>query len=210
MAHADWRIKGIEFGACNCDWGCPCQFNAPPTRGHCAGGLTVRIESGYFGDTKLDGVVWGMFGEWPGAIHQGNGKLLVFVDERANPLQRRAIVEIAHGKHSAEGTMFNIFSVVCPTKLDPVFSPVEFQLDMDTRTARVRVPGMFEITGEPIRNPVTGAPHFPKLVLPTGFEFKEAEMASATSKATGPIKYARENGHGQFARIHWGPNGYID
>ncbi|MDQ3970872.1 MAG: DUF1326 domain-containing protein, partial [Thermoproteota archaeon] len=21
--------------ACNCDWGCPCQFNANPTHGNC-------------------------------------------------------------------------------------------------------------------------------------------------------------------------------
>ena len=27
----DWHIKGRQFGNCNCNYGCPCQFNAPPT-----------------------------------------------------------------------------------------------------------------------------------------------------------------------------------
>jgi hypothetical protein len=27
----------IFLDACNCDWGCPCQFNAKPTHGNCEG-----------------------------------------------------------------------------------------------------------------------------------------------------------------------------
>jgi hypothetical protein len=30
-----WRIAGEEFASCNCNWGCPCQFNALPTTGRC-------------------------------------------------------------------------------------------------------------------------------------------------------------------------------
>lgn len=210
MATIDWRMQGIEFDACNCAWGCPCQFSARPSPGHCSGTLTMRIESGYFGQTKLDGLVWGLCAEWPGAIHEGNGRILVFVDESARPAQRNAIVDIAHGRHSAEGTLFHIFSAVCPTKLAPVFAPVEFTYDLEARTARVRVPGVFDIDGEPIRNPVTGEPQFPRLVLPGGFEFKEAEFASGSIKAAGPIPFTTEQTHAHFARIHHGPQGYID
>src|SRR5687768_8587588 len=159
----------------------------------------MKIDEGYFGDVKLDGVVFGIMGQWPGAIHEGNGKLLVYVDEKASAKQRAAIVDIVHGKHSAEGTIFHIFSAMCPTKLEPVFKPIEFTLDAKQRTATVRIAGMLEASGEPIRNPITNDPHFPKLVLPNGFEFKEAEFASGTLKATGPIKIAREKGHAHFA-----------
>ena len=44
-----WEIKGWEFGNCNCNYGCPCQFNALPTHGHCRGllvwiaGLTLFV-----------------------------------------------------------------------------------------------------------------------------------------------------------------------
>ena len=37
QAKTKWRIAGEEVGACNCNWGCPCQFNAPPTLGRCEG-----------------------------------------------------------------------------------------------------------------------------------------------------------------------------
>ena len=33
MARIDWRICALEINTCNCAWGCPCQFNARPTRG---------------------------------------------------------------------------------------------------------------------------------------------------------------------------------
>ena len=30
-----WSMAGQIIGACNCAWGCPCNFDAPPTYGHC-------------------------------------------------------------------------------------------------------------------------------------------------------------------------------
>jgi hypothetical protein len=35
MATVDWSIKGPHFVNCNCDYGCPCQFNALPTYRTC-------------------------------------------------------------------------------------------------------------------------------------------------------------------------------
>jgi hypothetical protein len=210
VANVDWRMRGVEFDACNCAWGCPCQFSALPTLGHCSGTLTMKIEEGYFGGTKLDGLVWGLCAEWPGAIHEGNGRIVTFVDDRATPAQRQAIVEISRGDYSAEGTLFHIFNVVTPTKLDPVFCRVEFTYDWDARTARVRVPGVFEIDGEPIRNPITREPEFPRLVLPKGFEFKEAECSSCDIRADGPIRFKTKGTHAHFARIHHGPQGFVD
>ena len=28
-----WMLRGTQFANCNCDWGCPCQFNSPTTHG---------------------------------------------------------------------------------------------------------------------------------------------------------------------------------
>jgi hypothetical protein len=27
MTATAWVLKGTEYGNCNCDYGCPCQFN---------------------------------------------------------------------------------------------------------------------------------------------------------------------------------------
>ena len=32
MTSAKWRFEGDYFTACNCDWGCPCNFNGAPPR----------------------------------------------------------------------------------------------------------------------------------------------------------------------------------
>src|ERR671935_4129 len=44
--------------ACNCDYGCPCNFNARPTQGKCEGGWTWHVERGRYGDVTLDGITF--------------------------------------------------------------------------------------------------------------------------------------------------------
>ena len=56
-----WRLNGTVLIACNCDWGCPCNFNAPPTTGKCEGGWTWHIDRGSFGDVTLDGLNFSVY-----------------------------------------------------------------------------------------------------------------------------------------------------
>ncbi len=88
MAHVQWEIKGREFGNCNCSYGCPCQFNALPTHGHCRGAYGWQVDQGTFGAVKLDGLRAAGLYIWPGPVHQGNGTMQLIVDERARPEQR--------------------------------------------------------------------------------------------------------------------------
>ncbi len=122
MAHVDWSIEGPEYVNCNCAWGCPCQFNALPTDGTCRAITGMRIERGHFGSTRLDGLSWvGTYG-WPGPIHLGNGTQQFFIDERADADQRKALVEILHGRETEPGaTIFQVFSTTMSTVLDPQF-----------------------------------------------------------------------------------------
>jgi len=48
MMAESWRLTGKVLVACNCDWGCPCNFNARPTTGKCEGGWTWHVEEGSF------------------------------------------------------------------------------------------------------------------------------------------------------------------
>ena len=61
-----WEIRGREFGNCNCDYSCPCQFNALPTHGHCRGLGVYDIEQGFHGPTRLDGLRAAGIFRWPG------------------------------------------------------------------------------------------------------------------------------------------------
>ncbi len=103
--------------------------------------------------------------------------------------------------------MLQVYNSMCTTRLDPLFLPIEFTCDIEARSARVVVPGLLESTGEPIRNPVTGAEHRVSVTIPHGFEYTEAEYGSGTTKATGEVALDYSQSYGQFAMIHLTQNG---
>ena len=199
----EWRIRGREFANCNCSYGCPCQFNARPTHGDCRAAVGYQIDEGHFGDVRLDGLRAAGIYSWPGAVHEGNGTMQLIIDERADDRQRDALLKIMTGQETAEmATMWWIFAAMCPTKLEPLFKPIDFEVDVDARRARLSIPGVVEGKGEPIRNPVTGAEHRARIDLPHGFEYRLAEIGSGTTKTTGAIELDLANSYGQFANIH--------
>src|SRR5262245_62843428 len=93
-----WQLKGKVLVACNCDWGCPCNFNARPTSGKCEGGWTWHVDTGSYGDVRLDDLSFSVYANWPGAIHEGKGEAVLLLDERANPGQYTAIEKLLSGK----------------------------------------------------------------------------------------------------------------
>jgi len=51
-----WSVKADYTDTCSCQPTCPCFFGSAPTLGHCEGVTLVEIESGHYGDVRLDGV----------------------------------------------------------------------------------------------------------------------------------------------------------
>lgn len=210
MARTEWKIKGREFANCNCSYGCPCQFNALPTHGNCRAVVAYQIDQGVYGTVKLDGLRAAGLYAWHGPVHVGNGTMQLIVDERARPEQREALLKIMTGQDTADAaTMWWVYAAMCPTKLEPLFKPIEFEVDVDARRARLVVPDIVESSGEPIRNPVTGAEHRVRIDLPHGFEYRLAEIGSGRTKSTGQIKLDLTNTYGQFARIHLSHAGVV-
>jgi len=175
MASINWEIRAREFSNCNCSYGCPCQFNGLPTHGHCRAVVGLKIDKGYHGDTKLDGLkVAGIF-KWPGAIHEGKGEAAIIIDDRADQKQRDALLRILSGQDTKPGaTIFNVFASTLESVHEPIFSKIDFEVDIDERKARLVVPNVIETRGEPIVNPVTGNPHRVRIDMVGGFEYKLA------------------------------------
>jgi hypothetical protein len=197
---ASWRLNGKVLVACNCDWGCPCNFNARPTKGKCEGGWTWHVEQGAYGDVTLDGLNFSVYANWPGAIHEGNGEALLLIDERADAQQRAAIQELLGGKI---GGPWGTLGWTWPK----VYGPYEVSYDFSLAGVRTRLKcGEYvEIECGPLRNPVTGAESYPGIVLPQGIIFKRAELGATTTfhvangvtydhsgqyMAVGPFEYA--------------------
>lgn len=210
MTETKWTIHGREFANCNCSYGCPCQFNALPTYGHCSAVLGVEIDKGQHRDTKLDGLrVAGIY-RYPGAVHEGNGELVPIVDKRANASQRDALLRIMSGKDTKPGaTMFQVFASMLSKTYEPVFADIEFEVDIDKRRARLKVPNYIDQRGEPIVNPVSGNEHRIRIEPVGGFEFKKAEIGRGWTKTQGPIALDLSDSYGQFAELHLCQDGII-
>ncbi|HET7606148.1 MAG TPA: DUF1326 domain-containing protein [Sphingomicrobium sp.] len=208
---AYWEFSGRELINCTCEYGCNCQFNALPDKGHCHAVAGIEIDEGRYGDTSLDGLKIGALFKWPGPIHEGHGEVLAFVDERADPAQREALLKIMTGQDTDPfATMFAVFASTIETMHEPVFTNIDFEVDVGGRRGRLSIPGYVEMTGEPIRNPITGVEHRARIHLPNGFEYEIAEIGSASSRTTGgPMEIEIASKYAQFADIRLNSHGVV-
>jgi hypothetical protein len=210
MAFVDWTMRGAEFGHCNCIVGCPCQFNALPSHGHCRAHSFFQVESGSFGGVPLAGLRWGFLASFPGPIHLGDGTWLPVIDERADAKQRAALEAIALGRETDPGTLITqVFNSLITHRLPTQYKPIDLAIDVDGAKASVRVPDLIDAEAHPIANPVTGAAHRVRLQLPEGFEFTEAEFATGRCRTQGPIELRFDDTHAHLARIHWSTHGVV-
>lgn len=207
---AYWKLKGRELANCNCEYGCNCQFGGLPDKGGCQAVFGLAIDEGFHDQTDLAGLNVAAVFRWPGPIHEGKGECAAFVDERASADQRAALLTIMTGGDTDPmATVFAVFASTIETMYEPNFVPVHFEVDIDGRTGRLRVPGHVEMDGEPIRSPVDGSKVRAQIRLPDGFEYEVAEVGSGRSRSIAPISLEHGNSYGQFAHLHLDSHGVV-
>jgi hypothetical protein len=205
-----WYISGPSFGSCNCDYGCPCQFESKPTFGDCRGFEAAEILEGHFGETKLDGLRFVLLYAWPGPVYEGRGEMQAVIDERADAAQREALITILTGGETDEAaTHWWVFRAMSETFHEPLFRRIEFSADIDGRVGSVTVPGVIRSTGEPIKSPVNGEPHRVRIDLPNGIEFSVAEIGNGVTSAEGAIRLDLKNTYAQFNRLRHTGKGLV-
>jgi hypothetical protein len=193
-----WQWKGNVIVACNCDWGCPCNFDAPPTYGKCDGTYVWAIKEGRFEKTRLDGLAVMQFTHFPEAIHKGNGKGVWVVDEKANDEQRAALATLQKG--GGIGLPFDIWARVVKKWLPTVYTPIEVKVDGLRSSAKAGRGKVYDLAISPITNPVTGIEEQLTLVKGTGFTAKEAELGKSV-KAKFAVKGFAFDTSGQYAEF---------
>jgi hypothetical protein len=209
MAYVDWMIRTKQIGTCSCDYGCPCEFNAPPTRVPCEGVMAMEITEGYFVDVRLDGLRIAGAYRWPGPVHEGKGTWWSIVDKAASEEQVEALFKIMGGEEQEPTTGFAIYGSTIENEPEPIFADIDFEWDLEGRRGRFVVTGVLEAEIEPIRNPVTGEPHFISIHPHDGFEFREAEMASATFWSKGEVELSHAKRFAAISYVSYGPYGVI-
>jgi hypothetical protein len=84
----------------------------------------------------------------------------VIVDERADSRRREALTKIVHGEETDEGaTHWWVYRSMSDTLHETLVKPIEFDVDLDARAARVAISGVLESVGRPIVSPATGQQH---------------------------------------------------
>ena len=196
---AGWRLEADYIETCNCDFGCPCNFNGIPTGGRCEAIVGYHVRSGSFGGVMLDGLDFVLASSWPGAIHEGNGTARVYITDRATPEQRAALTEIVYGRAGGNGP-FAIFAATFSRAFEPEFVPIEMRVD--GKRSRFSVPGVLEAQVTPHVDPVSGKEADVQMVLPQGFIWKRADaVKSAAMRIASPAlsySYPGKNGFVSF------------
>ena len=162
-----YRIKVHWLETCNCEPGCNCNFKGFPDHGGCEFICGIAVAEGTFGTVDLAGVRAVVAGKFPGALHEGHGRGVVFIDESARPEQVSAMAAIISGQMG--GMPWEVLGTSCPL-YDSVEGPIRQAIEMtiDGRRSHFRIPGILEARLAPLKNPVTGEEHEVHIVFPSG------------------------------------------
>jgi hypothetical protein len=100
------------------------------------------------------------------------------------------------------GTLFQVLAGICPNRRPALTARIEIESDRERRIATLRIGDYVSARLGPITNPVTHEEHRARIVLPNGFEYKEAEMANTLSGRVNagaePLVFELENSYGQL------------
>jgi hypothetical protein len=125
------------------------------------------IREGRCGEVNLSGLKVVELFDWPNAIHDGNGRLVLIVEPSTTDEQIDALSKIYTGQLGGNpwAILGGTFALVGVVK-----APIE--LVDNGRKSSMRIPGVGEATGDTLKNPVTGEDHIADIVLEQGFIWK--------------------------------------
>jgi len=189
-AKTRYRVKAESIEACNCHHGCNCQFEGIPNEGKCEFIIGYDVKDGRVGNVSLNGLRAVVAAKYPNAIHEGNGHVVLFVDETASDEQVQAFASILSGQLG--GMPWEALAGTVGKLEGPVRKPVEIEVAGERSV--VRVPGSVDLRLTPLRDVVTGNPKEVHIVYPKGgFFWNDAKVATTeTMRAE----------HGGF-RLEW-------
>jgi hypothetical protein len=195
-----WWWKADYFETCNCAHGCPCNLTMLPTDGTCKAVDAWQIREGAADGVRLDGLGIALILNWPNPIHKGNGRAIVYVDERANEKQREALGKIGAGK-AGPGGPFEIFAGTYAEAPQVVYGP--FQYERNGRRSRLALGKLAHADIGPIRSDMDQSEADAHMVLPGGFIWKDGVIANTDScEVDAPgIKFRFANTNGILSEV---------
>lgn len=197
-----YRITVHNIEACNCTHGCNCQFGGFPDKGGCEALIGGEVKDGSYGSVSLAGVRYVIACMYPKAIHEGNGRVAVFIDERASQDQADAIAMILSGQ--AGGMPFEALAGTIASLDGPVRAPID--MTVNGTKSSYRIPGVLELSQTPIRDAISGAEKEVQIVYPKGGFFWDVGNITSTASMScnhGQIRFEHPGGFASYAVTTW-------
>ena len=194
-----WRMKARYYEACNCAYGCPCNMNGFPTHGKCEGSICFHVTEGERDGVDLTGAKVAGSVKWPGAIHEGNGNMAVFID--ATEAQQQALIPILMAEDP--GLPWEILAATISEIHGPFFETIDIT---DNGTdSKVKVGDKLEIQMESFTNPVTGDKHQVHMVLPDGFIFTDGKIATTSVNRVDVdgVTFDHAGNNAYYSEVEW-------
>jgi hypothetical protein len=148
-----WQIAGDYFENCSCDILCPCitsSLQGPADSERCRVPLVCHIDKGSFDDVSLDGLSFILVADTPAVMGDGNWRVGVYLDERADESQTHALGTILSGD---AGGPPSVLAPLISEQLGMKKVPIEYEVS--GRRRRVVVPGIMEFEVEGITAPAS-------------------------------------------------------
>jgi hypothetical protein len=145
--------------------------------------LAYHINSGYYGETSLDGLNALMVGGFKGNAWTGeatDAMAAFFFDERANGKQREALQRIFLGK--AGGFMAEFAKLVGDIR-GIEFAPIKFEIAKDLAYWSAEIPGKVGARAEALTGPTTPPGKRVQTLNPPGSETGPSGMVATWGRA---------------------------
>jgi hypothetical protein len=177
-----------------------------PTHGFCEGSIGVLIKEGNRDGVDLKGAKVAGAVKWPGAIHEGNGTMAVFID--GNTEQQAALVEILTAKDP--GLPWEILAATISDIHGPFFEKID--LTVNDTDSHIKVGKKFEIKMKSLTNPVSGDKHEAHMVLPTGFIFKDGKIATTSVNMVDAdgVVFDHKGNNAYYCEVDWSSENRAD
>jgi hypothetical protein len=93
-----YSLDGTLLEACSCAAPCPCWVGHDPDGGRCEAINAYHLDQGNVDGVDVSGLSLVQVAEIPGNVLNGHWRQVLFVDDRATPAQRDALVAAFSGK----------------------------------------------------------------------------------------------------------------
>lgn len=201
-ARTRFKVKAMSLEACSCAHGCNCQFGGFPNEGICEFLIGYEVSDGKFGDVDLNGVRFVVAAKYPNAIHEGNGHVALFIDDKATADQVNAIATICTG---AQGGMpWEAIAATVSRLEGPIRKPIE--MNFDGAGSSFSVGDVMEVRATPLRNPVTGEVNEVHITYPKGgFFWNDGSVVTTeTMKITwSDLSFDHHAKFAAIAEVNW-------